>query len=188
MTRSMQSRRPRRSRRQLTAAALVLLASVGWAHQVSAGDPVVELAIDPDTPPALEQQKVSVVFTTVTTANFDKHARSQLQTIADNVQDAVLVRLRVDLVAPAGRILGHYTAHLRLQPSKRTGYQRGDRADRGGGADRDRGLPKHPRRRRISRARSAGTAGWAVCGRASNLAVHVAIAAKSPSLLDRKAK
>jgi len=53
MTRSMQSRRPRRSRRQLTAAALVLLASVGWAHQVSAGDPVVELAIDPDTPTKL---------------------------------------------------------------------------------------------------------------------------------------
>jgi len=50
MTRSSQSRRPRRSRRQLTTAALVLLASVGWAHQVSAGEPVLSLAIDPDTP------------------------------------------------------------------------------------------------------------------------------------------
>ncbi len=68
MTRSNDSRRPRRTCRQFTAAALVLLASVGWARQVSAVDPpsggsaapskigagqVRTLAIDPDTPTTL---------------------------------------------------------------------------------------------------------------------------------------
>jgi cysteine-rich repeat protein len=68
MTHPNDSRRPRRIRQQCTAAALVLLASVGWAQQVSARDPrsggsaasgkigagqVNALAIDPDTPTTL---------------------------------------------------------------------------------------------------------------------------------------
>ena len=39
MIHSIASRRPRRARRQVTAAAVVLLASVGWAQQVSVGEP-----------------------------------------------------------------------------------------------------------------------------------------------------
>ena len=50
MTHPNDSRRPRRTRRQCTAAALVLLASVAWARQVRAAEPVLSLAIDPDTP------------------------------------------------------------------------------------------------------------------------------------------
>jgi len=47
------SRRSRRTRRQFTAAALVLLASVGWARQVSADEYLYALAIDPETPTTL---------------------------------------------------------------------------------------------------------------------------------------
>lgn len=50
MTRRHDSHRAHHTRRQLTAAALVLLASVGWARPVSAGEPILSLAIDPDTP------------------------------------------------------------------------------------------------------------------------------------------
>jgi hypothetical protein len=50
MTHSIDSRRSRHTGRQCTAAALVLLASVGWAQQASAGEPVLSLAIDPDAP------------------------------------------------------------------------------------------------------------------------------------------
>ena len=68
MTHSTDSRRPRRTRRQVTAAALVLLASVGWARQVKAAElagnssaasgtvvagSVDVLAIDPATPTTL---------------------------------------------------------------------------------------------------------------------------------------
>jgi hypothetical protein len=57
MTPSNGSQRPRRARRQFTAAVLVLLASVGWAQQASAhtigAGPVTILAIDPDTPTTL---------------------------------------------------------------------------------------------------------------------------------------
>ena len=68
MTHSNDSQRPRRTPWQITAAALVLLASVGWARQVSAvelgsggsavpgeigGGPVTALAIDPQTPTTL---------------------------------------------------------------------------------------------------------------------------------------
>jgi hypothetical protein len=52
MTHSNDSQRPRRARGQCTAAALVLLASVGWARQVSAAS-VTALAIGPDTPATL---------------------------------------------------------------------------------------------------------------------------------------
>lgn len=47
MPHSNDSQRPHRARRQFTAVALVLLASVGWAQQVSAEE-VAALAIDPD--------------------------------------------------------------------------------------------------------------------------------------------
>jgi len=68
MAPSNESRRPHRTRRQCTAAALALLASVGAAQQVSAAEPssgnsaapgkigagpVLALAIDPDTPTTL---------------------------------------------------------------------------------------------------------------------------------------
>jgi len=53
MAHPIDSQRPHRTRRQFTAAALVLLASVGWAQQVSAGEPVLSLAIDPHTPTTL---------------------------------------------------------------------------------------------------------------------------------------
>jgi len=54
MAPSNESQRPRHTRRQFTtAAALVLLASVGWAQQVSAAEPVLSLAIDPETPTTL---------------------------------------------------------------------------------------------------------------------------------------
>jgi len=50
MTHANDSRPPRRTRRQFTAATLVLLASIGWARLASAGEPILSLAIDPDTP------------------------------------------------------------------------------------------------------------------------------------------
>jgi len=68
MAPSNESQRPHRTRRQFITAALILLASVGWAQQVSAADPhsggsaatrpvgagpVYVLAIDPDTPTIL---------------------------------------------------------------------------------------------------------------------------------------
>ena len=68
MTHSIDSRRPCRTRRQVTAAALVLLASVGWVQQLGAADahggssvasgkigagPVLALATDPATPTTL---------------------------------------------------------------------------------------------------------------------------------------
>jgi photosystem II stability/assembly factor-like uncharacterized protein len=69
MTHSNDSQRPRRTLWQLTAASLVLLASVGWAQHVSAADPRSErlpvggkigavvisaLAIDPESPATLD--------------------------------------------------------------------------------------------------------------------------------------